>query len=132
MRIQKEVNSEFSFLNSFSGPIKSNSLQEKDKLRVTYKNKTTQGYRQSFSDIFHSWSKTELRAIVKEISKPREDPQKFFKKFRMLIRASKGKESACSAGDPVSIPGLGRCPGDRNGYPFQYSCLRIPWTAWRF
>ena len=33
------------------------------------------------------------------------------------------KESACSAGHRSSIPGLGRCPGERNGYSLQYSCL---------
>ena len=33
------------------------------------------------------------------------------------------KESACSAGDAVSIPGRGRSPGEWNGNPFQYSCL---------
>ena len=32
-----------------------------------------------------------------------------------------GKESACNAGDPGSIPGLGRSPGERIGYPLQYS-----------
>ena len=36
---------------------------------------------------------------------------------------SDGKESACSVGDPSSIPGSGRCPGEGNGYPLQYSCL---------
>ena len=30
---------------------------------------------------------------------------------------SDGKESACSAGDPGSIPGLGRSPGEGNGNP---------------
>ena len=30
---------------------------------------------------------------------------------------------ACSAGDPGSIPGLGRCPGEGNSTPLQYSCL---------
>ena len=34
-----------------------------------------------------------------------------------------GKESACNAGDPGSIPGLGRSPGVGNGNPLQYSCL---------
>ena len=29
-------------------------------------------------------------------------------------------------GDPGSISGLGRSPGDGNGYPFQYSCLENP------
>ena len=36
---------------------------------------------------------------------------------------SDGKGSACSAGDLGSIPGLGRCPGEGNGNPLQYSCL---------
>ena len=36
---------------------------------------------------------------------------------------SDGKESACTAEDPGSIPGLGRSPGEGNGNPFQYSCL---------
>ena len=36
---------------------------------------------------------------------------------------SGGKESAHNAGDSSSIPGLGRSPGEGNGYPLQYSCL---------
>ena len=36
---------------------------------------------------------------------------------------SAGKESACNAGDPGLIPGLGRSPEGENDYPFQYSCL---------
>ena len=39
---------------------------------------------------------------------------------------SNGKESACNAGDPGSIPGLGRSPGEGNGNPPQYSCLENP------
>ena len=38
------------------------------------------------------------------------------------------KESAYNAGNPGSIPGLGRSPGEGNGNPFQYSCLGNPWT----
>ena len=34
-----------------------------------------------------------------------------------------GKESACNAGDPGSIPGLGRSPGGGHVNPLQYSCL---------
>ena len=34
-----------------------------------------------------------------------------------------GKESACNAGDPGSIPGSGRSSGEGNGYPLQCSCL---------
>ena len=37
-----------------------------------------------------------------------------------------GKESACNAGDPGSIPGLGRSPGEGHGNPLQYSCLENP------
>ena len=35
---------------------------------------------------------------------------------------SDGKESACNARDPGSIPGSGRSPGEGNGYPHKYSC----------
>ena len=35
--------------------------------------------------------------------------------------SSAGKESACKAGDPSLIPGLGTSPGEGIGYPFQYS-----------
>ena len=37
--------------------------------------------------------------------------------------SSVGKESACNAGHPGSIPGLGRSPGEGIGYPLQYSGL---------
>ena len=37
---------------------------------------------------------------------------------------SAGKESACNAGDPGSIPGSGRSPGEGTGYPLQY-----PWAS---
>ena len=37
-----------------------------------------------------------------------------------------GKESVCNAGDPGSIPGLGRSPGEGNGNPLQYPCLENP------
>ena len=33
---------------------------------------------------------------------------------------SAGKESTCNAGDPGSIPGLGRFSGEGIGYPLQY------------
>ena len=38
--------------------------------------------------------------------------------------SSVAKESACNAGDPSLIPGLGRSPGEAIGYPLQYS-----WTS---
>ena len=39
---------------------------------------------------------------------------------------SDGKVSACNGGDLGWIPGLGRSPGEGNGYPLQYSCLKNP------
>ena len=39
---------------------------------------------------------------------------------------SDSKESACNAGDPDSVPGLVRSPGEGNGNPLQYSCLETP------
>ena len=43
--------------------------------------------------------------------------------MRQSLGSSVSKESACSAGDPSSIPGLGRSPGEEKIYPRQYSGL---------
>ena len=43
------------------------------------------------------------------------------KHFQGLPGSSAGKESACNAGDPSSIPGWQRFPGEGIGYPLQYS-----------
>ena len=53
---------------------------------------------------------------------------------------SVGKESTCNAGDPSSIPGLGRSTGEGIGYPLQYSWdslvaqllknLPVIWETW--
>ena len=43
--------------------------------------------------------------------------------YRASLVAQMVKESVCNAGDPGSIPGLGRPPGGGNGNPLQYSCL---------
>ena len=49
---------------------------------------------------------------------------------------SDGKASVYNAGDPGSIPGLGKSPGEGNGNPLQYSCLENPvdrgawWAPW--
>ena len=40
-----------------------------------------------------------------------------------MFHSSVGKESACNARDPSLIPGLGRSPGEGQGYPLQYSGL---------
>ena len=48
-----------------------------------------------------------------------------------LVKA--GKESACNAGAPGSIPDLGRSPGEGNSYPVQYSGLEnsVDRKAWQ-
>ena len=52
--------------------------------------------------------------------------KKFFFNVQVILGfpgGSDGKESACSVGDLSSIPGLGRSPGEGDGYPLQYSCI---------
>ena len=50
-----------------------------------------------------------------------------------LHGGSNGKKFACDAGDPDSIPGPGRLPGEGNSNPLQYSCLgnSLDRRAWR-
>ena len=43
-----------------------------------------------------------------------------------LPGGSDGKASGYNAGNPGSIPGSGRSPGEGNGNPLQYSCLENP------
>ena len=43
-----------------------------------------------------------------------------------LPGGSDGKASVYNAGDPGSIPELGRSPGEGNGNPLQYDCLENP------
>ena len=43
-----------------------------------------------------------------------------------ICGGSDGKESAFSAGDAGSLPGLGRSLGEGNDNPLQYSCLENP------
>ena len=54
--------------------------------------------------------------------------------FGNLPDGSDDKEFACSSGDPGSIPGLERSPGEGNDNPLQNSCLenfmnREAWQA---
>ena len=46
--------------------------------------------------------------------------------FSPVPGGSDGKASAYNGGDLGLIPGLGRCSGEGNGNPLQYSCLEIP------
>ena len=42
-----------------------------------------------------------------------------------FLDSSVDKESACNAGHPGSIPGLGRSAGEGIGYPLQYSWVSL-------
>ena len=44
-----------------------------------------------------------------------------YTQYQGFTDSSVGKESACNAGDPGSIPGSGGSPGEGIGYPLQYS-----------
>ena len=59
--------------------------------------------------------------------------EKFIPVLRGFPGGSDGKESACNARGPCSIPGSRRSPEERSGYPLQYSCLRnsMDRGAWR-
>ena len=46
--------------------------------------------------------------------------------LQSFLGGSDGKESTCNAGDPGSIPGLGRSCGEGNGNPLLYSCMENP------
>ena len=48
--------------------------------------------------------------------------------FKGFPGGSDGKASVYNAGDPGSIPGLGRSSGKGNGNPLQYYCLENLWT----
>ena len=45
----------------------------------------------------------------------------FLRTLHTVLWTSVGKESACNAGDPASIPGSGKSVGEGIGYPLQYS-----------
>ena len=57
---------------------------------------------------------------------PYMGPHRASEQASCLTCGSDGKEFACNAGDPGSIPGWGRSRGERNGNPLQYSCLENP------
>ena len=60
-------------------------------------------------------------------------PESYFPNPMGCPDGSDGKESACNAGDPGSIPVLGKSPEEGNGNLLRYSCLENPMDggAWR-
>ena len=81
-------------------------------------------------------------AVTQQIRRSRDEAEETegklgFAGYHLPARGFSGgsedKASACNAGDPGSIPALGRSPGEGNSNPFQYSCLENPMDrgAWR-
>ena len=60
-----------------------------------------------------------------------EAQKKFSLIFIGFLGNSAGKESLCNAGDPNSLPGLGRSPGEGNSSHSSILDWRIPWTEER-
>ena len=52
--------------------------------------------------------------------------KKYLLQSKGLFGSSVVKNLPVQAGDASSIPGSGRCPGEGNGHPLQYSCLENP------
>ena len=72
--------------------------------------------RNAFKSVLMRWMNLEP-IILSEVSQ---------KKEHNYCIGSEDKASACNMGDPDSIPGLGRSPGEGNDNPLQYSCLENP------
>ena len=67
------------------------------------------------------WKYTPGRWVVGQQPEPHSPAQGLRGVIQGLPGGSGSKESACNAGDPGSIPKLGRSDGEGIGYPFQYS-----------
>ena len=63
--------------------------------------------------------------------KVRVDRTQWIMKTQGIPDSSVGKESACNAGDPGSIPWLGRSDGEGLGFPLQFSCASLMAQLWR-
>ena len=66
-----------------------------------------------FKPALHTWNKSHLVMVYTSFCFP---------------GGQDGKESTCNAGDLTSVLGLGRSPGEGNGYHSSILAWRIPWT----
>ena len=74
------------------------------------------GYPLQYSGLENS-----MECIVHGVAKSLTGLSDFHSASGGFPHSSVGKESACNAEDPSSIPGSGRSPGEGIGYPLQYS-----------
>ena len=92
----------------------------------------------SISSLNASWFKNWLIFLFhqsEDVGQKVVPPSFYFLILMLLLQeitgfpgGSEDNESTCNAGILGLIPGSGKSPGGGNGYPLQYSCLRIPWT----
>ena len=91
--------------------------------RKNYPENVTQQFNLFFSGIL--WYFTVGKSPSQMLCKIYINVQNLFFQLHIFDRcfphSSAGKESTCNAGDPSSIPGLGRSTWERIGYPLQYS-----------
>ena len=86
-----------------------------------------QGNPLQYSCLKNPMDRGDWRALVHRVAKSRIQlidftfPFHFHIYYQGFPDSSVGKEYACNAGDPGSIPGSGRSPGEGIGYPLQYS-----------
>ena len=71
----------------------------------------------------YTWAQPFSRLLSSLVQSKGKHPLKGDLYLNKFPGGSAGKESACNAGDLGPIPGLGRPPGEGNGYPHQYSGL---------
>ena len=68
----------------------------------------------------------DLEDKILETTQSEQQKEKTIFKGNFKGTAQMVKRFVCNAGDPGSIPGLGRSAGEGNGSPIQYSCLENP------
>ena len=79
-----------------------------------------------FGFFISSWFSTGRLHVSRDLSISSRLPSLFIVIFyEGFPDSSVGKETSCNAGDPGSIPELGRSPGEGIGYPLKYSCPLI-------
>ena len=105
---------------------------------------TKQKIKQNVKNVVSSVTKTAKKQVVVSISGKRNSLPKSLRlrdhygpdhtdPCRPFQFITIKKECACNAGDLSLIPGSGRCPGEGDGNPLQYSCLKSSMDrgAWR-
>ena len=93
--------------------------------KLLYEEKTVETRYVYFQTIWKQWIVFNNRQINFSIDMVQYHANIIPKRGGVEIKVgrSDGRDTACKAGDPGSIPGSGRSPGEGNGNPLQYFCL---------